>query len=108
MIQTDDPHLARLFDLVRKEIEFLIFFPRPEWHWPLKDDHELYQDYGQIDLRGINRKKGKDRERQKFEAAKAGYRTAMDNWHDLVRFNRRNKVIKLDLAGELNDALSDV
>lgn len=97
-----------LFELVRKQVEFLIFFPRPQWHWPLKDDDELYEDFGQIDLRGLTLSEARRREREMRKAARAGYKLAVEEWREDFRTNRRKKLIELKLAGELTEALSEV
>lgn len=98
----------KLFDLLRKRMEFLIFNPRPEWYWPLRDDDELYQSVFELNARVRNRDEGRDLVRKARKAARARYRAAVRQWRQDLRENREKQEIVLLLAGELNDALSDV
>lgn len=98
----------KLFDLVRKRIEFTIFYPQPEWYWPPRDDDELYDSVGELNRRVTNRDEARAQVAKAKAAARRRYKKGLSEWRQAVRDNRRDKVITLQLAGELNDALSDV
>lgn len=98
----------KLYDLVRKRLEFMIFYPRPEWYWPPRDDDDLYDGVAELNRRMPNRDEARAQIAKIKVTARKRYSGALSEWRQALRDNRRNKIITLQLAGELNDALSDV
>jgi hypothetical protein len=99
---------TRFFDIVRRRVEFEIFHPRPEWRWPMRDDDERYARYGSLDLRDLTASEVKAKKAAARRSAHDQYVKDLDAWRDEVRKARRNFTIELQLAGELNDSLSDI
>ncbi len=98
----------KLFDLVRKRLEFMIFYPRPDWYWPLRDDDDLYDGVAELNARVRNRDEGRAQVKKAQAAARERYKAAVSQWRQDLSDNRRRQVIVLELAGELNDGLSEV
>ena len=98
----------KLYDLVRKRLEFMIFYPRPEWYWPPRDDDDLYDSVAELNARVPNRDEARAQVAKARAAARKRFAAALCEWRQSLRVNRQDKIITLQLAGELNDALSDV
>lgn len=104
----------RLFELVRRRVEFEIFFPKPEWRWPLRDDHD---HYGESDCLKVYDDKSERIPLDTFHANIAeDRRKAIDaygrdkaKWREQLRKAKdRNFMIEVELAGEINDNLSEI
>lgn len=98
----------RFFAVVRRRVELEIFHPRPQWEWPLSEDHEAYEDFGGLDLRDLGPREARREEQRARKAAWASYRRKLAEWRDTVDSARRDLTIKIDNAGDLNDNLSRV
>ena len=97
-----------LLRAVRRRVEHEIFQPRPEFVWPLRDDHEWYRhDKLSLNVRGRSEADAADRK----AAAKAAYLAlhdkALAEWKPAPT-PKGDLTITLDLAADLNDALSDI
>jgi len=105
---------AKFFALVRRRIEFEIFNPRPRWRWPLRDDDELYASFPPASVRRARSNTIKDSSeivaemRASRTLARAEHRTRLREWRAALHKARRNPTITLELAGEINDSLSDI